>query len=207
MEKKNGTTTASECQSVHSKKRTGAMSLFRAIRLAVSSGSSKKTHLRTNAIVDANTVKTLVGGVRPLHHRLNYCPAPPPPPPNNVLDAYYDVNMPPPSPCESAGTSRYASAVDLQSLDTSEDSEEEAGSNGDQSAINMRADEFIAKFYEQMRLQQADSFKRRVEEATVEESVEPLEVIEEKAMVEESEESNMTIEVKIAAEKSPVMFI
>lgn len=81
--------------------------------------------------------------------------------------------------------SRYASAEDLQALDTSEDNEEEASSNGEPNVIDMKAEEFIAMFYKQMKLQQSDSHKMVDEEATEEQQSESLKMIEKDVAMEE----------------------
>ncbi|CAA6669152.1 unnamed protein product [Spirodela intermedia] len=70
----------------------------------------------------------------------------------------------PPSPSasedsQSGWTSRYPSAADLRELADSESDEEADGGGGGGAphSIDLRAEEFIARFYEQMRLQQLDS--------------------------------------------------
>lgn len=187
MEKEaTGPTTASP--KVATKKRGGPMTLFRSVVLAFRGTSSKKSSVSSNMIVNAATIKTLVNGVRPLHHQLDYAlPPPPPPPPSSMaLDAYYDVHMPPPSPCSSDAMSRYASAEDLQSLDKSEDNEEEDISNGEANAIDMKAEEFIAMFYKQMRLQRLDSLKLIDEEAKKEKQLDSSKIVEEEATTEKA---------------------
>lgn len=98
------------------------------------------------------------------------------------------MHLPPPSPCSSDATSRYASADDLQELDTSEDNEEEASSNGELNAIDMKAEEFIAMFYKQMKLQQSELLEKVDEEATKQEQLQSLNRIEEEVVIEETAE-------------------
>ncbi|CAL9075717.1 unnamed protein product, partial [Musa textilis] len=69
----------------------------------------------------------------------------------------HDVHLLPSPSCSSSdGMSRYASAEDLQLLDDADDSTE--ADAGAPNAIDMKAEEFIARFYEQMRLQRQESF-------------------------------------------------
>lgn len=122
--------------------------------------------------------KSLVDGVRPLRLRgqeLEYYP--PPPPLGHAADVYHDVILPPPSPARSGFefevvgmTSRYASAEDLHQMDAADEEDalaaEEGGDadDGDSScphAIDMQAEEFIAKFYEQFK---SESFNGRASE-------------------------------------------
>ncbi|TVU21003.1 hypothetical protein EJB05_30612, partial [Eragrostis curvula] len=142
----------------------------------------KKTGGADNSGVDGNkppatitSWKSIVDGMRPLRlpgQELEYYP--PPPPPLGHVDVYHDVLLAPPSPSPSpmrAGaergmTSRYASAQDLHLLDCREqDVDEEAAlaANGGSCphAIDMQAEEFIAKFYEQFRLQNSESVNGR----------------------------------------------
>ncbi|EXB95705.1 hypothetical protein L484_007455 [Morus notabilis] len=67
--------------------------------------------------------------------------------------------------------SRYTSAVNLRDLDSSceeEEEERECGyrydENGGDEMIDVKAEEFIAQFYEQMRLQRLNSIDRRYNE-------------------------------------------
>lgn len=71
------------------------------------------------------------------------------------------------SSCSEASTSRFASAVNLQELERKElvDGDaayEECG--GDEMNIDAKAEQFIAQFYEQIRLQRVESFNRRYHE-------------------------------------------
>jgi Cotton fibre expressed protein len=54
-------------------------------------------------------------------------------------------------------SSRYCSAEDLLALDKSNDDTEGAVDEGGSNVINTQAEEFIAKFYEQIRLQRIQS--------------------------------------------------
>lgn len=61
--------------------------------------------------------------------------------------------------------SRYASAVNLRELDEDdEESEHEYDENGGDEMIDVKAEEFIAQFYAQMRLQRLNSVDRRYNE-------------------------------------------
>ncbi|KAL5227380.1 hypothetical protein ABZP36_015645 [Zizania latifolia] len=118
---------------------------------------------------DVTSWKNLVDAMRPLrlYGQLEYYP--PPPPPQLGHDVYHDVLLPPPSLDQrSQGmTSRYSSAQDLQELASGHENENEesapttevdGGDGGTPNAIDMQAKEFIARFYEQFRLQKSDSF-------------------------------------------------
>uniref|UniRef100_A0A0E0JI22 Uncharacterized protein n=1 Tax=Oryza punctata TaxID=4537 RepID=A0A0E0JI22_ORYPU len=163
-------------------KKRGAFGLFRAmfmsfngsasikkkaVAAAAAMGDQKKAEaaggadkLAGTAVVarsssDVSSWKNLVDGMRPLrlHGHLEY--------------------YPPPSPDRSEGmsmTSRYSSAQDLQEHvngHEKEDEEEENSSSATEdggcspNVIDMQAEEFIAKFYEQFRLQKSDSFNNR----------------------------------------------
>lgn len=123
---------------------------------------NKKENTRESPDKSETTWKDIVGGIRPLHLQpLDYrssisLPPPPPPPPFNK-EIYHDVSLPPSSPERSSdGTSSsYCSAVDLQALDKSSDDTEGAIDGSD--VIDTQAEEFIAKFYEQIRLQRLQS--------------------------------------------------
>ncbi|CAO2184670.1 unnamed protein product [Urochloa humidicola] len=163
------------------RKRRGAFSLFRAVFQTSfgRSNSVKKTDCATSpkkkAIAAAADIpaggdtspswKTLVDGVRPLRLRgqeLEYYP-PPPPLGHGGADVYHDVLLPPPSPVrsgfdfeEAAGmTSRYASAQDLHQMDSG-NGEAEEEEDATPHAIDMQAEEFIAKFYEQFKSESFD---------------------------------------------------
>lgn len=110
----------------------------------------------------------------------------------SMSERYDDVMLPPASPgssissmsSEDGMSSRYASAVNLQELDKESSSRYASAVNlqeldkecdddlvgGDEvlvvddELIDAKAEEFIAQFYEQMRLQRLDSMDRRFEE-------------------------------------------
>lgn len=160
-------------------KKRGAFGLFRAMfmsfngsasikkRAAATMGNQKKAEAAGGGAAaavarsssDVASWKNLVDGMRPLrlHGHLEY--------------------YPPPSPDRSEGmsmTSSYSSAQDLQELVNvnghgKEDEEEEKNSPEREDGgcspnpIDMQAEEFIAKFYEQFRLQKSDSFNNRAD--------------------------------------------
>lgn len=103
--------------------------------------------------------KSIICGLRPLH-QLEQGSLTPRPRPVALggSERFHDVALPPISPRSSASSSlssqssRYASASDLQALDVN-CAREDHHSN----AIDMQAEEFIAKFYEQMKLQRLES--------------------------------------------------
>lgn len=117
-----------------------------------------------------------VGTVRPLClqadqlRRQSLPPLLPPPPPSGHEAPFHDMCPPPaaPSPSHEDCMSRYASAEDLQALD--EPAEEEGGGGrGDDGApkvVDEWAEEFIARFYQQMSLQRQNSVDDR-EEKTI----------------------------------------
>ncbi|CAO2203441.1 unnamed protein product [Urochloa humidicola] len=166
----------SPSSSTHRKRRGGgsfSFSLFRAVFGSSfrRSDSMKGTSPKKKAVAAAADTpaggdsspswKSLVDGVRPLRLRgqeLEYYP-PPPPLLGHGADVYHDVLLPPPSPARSGFglddfeevggmTSRYASAQDLHQMDSGSGEEEEEATPH---AIDMQAEEFIAKFYEQFK--------------------------------------------------------
>ncbi|XP_062184292.1 uncharacterized protein LOC133888158 [Phragmites australis] len=168
-------------------KKRSAFGLFRAMFLSFGgsgSGSMKKRDDATcqqkkasvgddNDRLPAASWKTLVDGMRPLRLRGQELEYYPPPPPLGHADVYHDVLLAPPSPARSGSdeggmTSRYASAQDLYLLDSGEEESAPAVEGGDGGscphAIDMQAEEFIAKFYEQFRLQKSESFNGRATE-------------------------------------------
>lgn len=64
------------------------------------------------------------------------------------------------SPSVDQISSRYASAEDLKELDNVSETDEENEEEHGEHSIDQLAEEFIAKFYEQMRLQRMASIKR-----------------------------------------------
>lgn len=131
------------------------------------SGKSKSIHVD---VASKGMWKNVVGSMRPLHLQSNQSPPPSIealPMPKPVIELVDEVFTPPMSPSvaneassSSASSedsmSRYASAVNLQELDRCNDSDGEddgyGGYDGDE-MIDAKAEEFIARFYEQMRLQ------------------------------------------------------
>uniref|UniRef100_A0A0D9Y7X6 Uncharacterized protein n=1 Tax=Oryza glumipatula TaxID=40148 RepID=A0A0D9Y7X6_9ORYZ len=161
-------------------KKRGAFGLFRAMFMSFNGSASIKKRAAAAAATmgdqkkaeaagggaaaavarsssDVASWKNLVDGMRPLrlYGHLEY--------------------YPPPSPDRSEGmsmTSSYSSAQDLQELVNGhgkEDEEEEKNSPETEDGgcspnpIEMQAEEFIAKFYEQFRLQKSDSFNNRAD--------------------------------------------
>ncbi|XP_078171885.1 uncharacterized protein LOC144565906 isoform X2 [Carex rostrata] len=123
----------------------------------------KKENTSESSDKSETTWKDIVGGIRPLHlqpleYRSSISLPPPPPPPSFDKEIYHDVSLPPSSLERSSDcmSSRYCSAVDLQALDNTEGAiDVEGGSD----VINTQAEEFIAKFYEQIRLQRLQSLR------------------------------------------------
>ncbi|KAG9459575.1 hypothetical protein H6P81_004083 [Aristolochia fimbriata] len=133
--------------------------------------------------------KNLMTAVRPLgiqdQPRLALLPPPPPPPP--AMEAFHD-SFEPQSPlhvrcstlasCSVDPMSRYCSAEDLKQLGGGSDDDDGDGEDGrddvvrGDETIDLLAEEFIARFYEQIKLQRleesvSDRFNRsEVEEIT-----------------------------------------
>uniref|UniRef100_A0A0E0C1H4 Uncharacterized protein n=1 Tax=Oryza meridionalis TaxID=40149 RepID=A0A0E0C1H4_9ORYZ len=158
-------------------KKRGAFGLFRAMFMSFNGSASIKKRAAAAAMGDQKKAeaagsggavvarsssdvaswKNVVDGMRPLrlHGHLEY--------------------YPPPSPDRSEGmsmTSTYSSAQDLKEVVNGhgiQDEEEEKNSPETEDGgcspnpIDMQAEEFIAKFYEQFRLQKSDSFNNRAD--------------------------------------------
>lgn len=180
------------------RRKRGAFGLFRVVFLSFSRSDSTKQKTEDeattpkkkkagagNVVIDsdklpASSWKSIVDGMRPLRlpgQELEYYP-PPPPPLAGHVDVYHDVALAPPFPMRSGSeggmTSRYASAQDLHMLDCGEqekDKAEGAPAAEDAScphAIDMQAEKFIAKFYQQFRLQKSESSNgRATDESTI----------------------------------------
>ncbi|MQM17066.1 hypothetical protein Taro_050034 [Colocasia esculenta] len=146
------------------KKRTNVNPLRVALflfRRHASAGNKEPLHVQVVKPGGRGLWKTLVAAMRLLHHhhqgpqlpeQANAAPAST----ALVCDASEPFVSAPPSPTLSDdGMSRYASANNLQELDTGASDEEEEGTGDD--TIDARAEEFIAKFYEQIRLQRLQS--------------------------------------------------
>ncbi|CAL9781841.1 unnamed protein product [Musa acuminata subsp. burmannicoides] len=140
-------------------KKRSSLSIFRAAIVALSGCSASKKDATLGSPTGADgMLKTLVGSMRPLGLPLEYRPPLPllPPPPPAGHESFHDAYLLPSPSCNSNdGMSRYASAEDLQLLDDADDSTE--ADAGAPNAIDMKAEEFIARFYEQMRLQRQES--------------------------------------------------
>ncbi|KAJ8623320.1 hypothetical protein MRB53_031849 [Persea americana] len=108
--------------------------------------------------------KSLVGAMRPLHH--DHLPHSPPISAGSSSRACSFYDRLPPHEYESDssdGTSLYGSTEDLIGLcnaNTESDGADEEKSEAEgPNAIDLKAEEFIAKFYQQMRLQHMNSIK------------------------------------------------
>lgn len=144
-------------------KKRGPMSIFKAALFMVRRNHSKK---KAPVAVDvASNAMKLVGSMRPLHLQESNSPPQPRIHVSISMDNFQDVYPPPISPSAASssgssidGMSRYASAENLQELGRSDD-DDVWGDGGDE-MIDIKAKEFIAQFYAQMRLERLDSFKR-----------------------------------------------
>ncbi|KAL3531519.1 hypothetical protein ACH5RR_010841 [Cinchona calisaya] len=142
------------------KKKSGAFSFFRAALLAMRSDSKKKEVVPPKS---NEKWKKIVGSMRPLHLQENQSPPPslPPPSPARTAESLEDLNLiqqpssPAPSSVSGGTMSQYASASNLQELDNEESDPDEVFDAicGDE-MIDAKAEEFIAQFYQQMKLQQ-----------------------------------------------------
>ncbi|KAF3436516.1 hypothetical protein FNV43_RR23608 [Rhamnella rubrinervis] len=153
---------------VAAKKRRGGVRLLKVALFMIRRRSEKS---KSVDVASRGLWKRLVGSMRPLHLQGN--PASPPPviknEPNMTprSELYEDVQLGPHSPrgamssaSSEDGMSRYASAVNLQELDPTNGEDEIDGDD----MIDAKAEEFIAQFYEQMKLQRLDSVDRRYNE-------------------------------------------
>ncbi|KAK3020576.1 hypothetical protein RJ639_046926 [Escallonia herrerae] len=143
------------------KKKRGAFSLLKAALFILRQKPGEKSKRVQLEVASSGNWKKMLGSMRPLHLQDN--PSPPPPSVVVSIEQFEDV-LPPASPApstSSAGTmSQYASANNLQELDKHEESDDEDDETdkefddkaGDE-MIDAKAEEFIAHFYEQMRLQ------------------------------------------------------
>lgn len=129
--------------------------------------SSGKTNPQELASGGGNMFNRLVGSMRPLHLQTNgESPAKSQPESPSMtssssseMSSQYGsaANLQEMDKCES----RYASAVNLRDMDV-EDSYDEID-DGDE-MIDVKAEVFIAKFYEQIRIQRLNSIDRRYNE-------------------------------------------
>ncbi|KAI4341666.1 hypothetical protein MLD38_026360 [Melastoma candidum] len=159
------------------KKKRGGISLLRAaMHMLHRRPSGKKLKKPIYAeVASAEVLNKVVGSMRPLHAQGDESP------PNSaapviVMSSFHSPTeqfedvpqspasvIVPPSPDHSSttsegGTSRYASALNLQELDAAGDEENENKEGGEDNRggdemIDLKADEFIARFYQQMRIQ------------------------------------------------------
>ncbi|KZV52934.1 hypothetical protein F511_18046 [Dorcoceras hygrometricum] len=143
------------------KKKSGAFGLFKAALSMMRKRPKDPVSYDKSAPTPNGNWTKLVDSVRPLHSQENI-PSPPP-----SITSEYSAGeslkemVPPdsPAPSSSAGTmSQYASAASLRDLVDSSDDEEEDPDEvfdalcGDE-MIDAKAEEFIAQFYLQLRLQ------------------------------------------------------
>ncbi|KAJ4955433.1 hypothetical protein NE237_012216 [Protea cynaroides] len=159
-------------------KKRSIVQLFRAALFMILRGSNKKSKSVHVEVASKGLWRRIVGSMRPLHlhdHKLQAEPTPP-------LSITIDILHEPPSPMSpqtisspsssqasnsTDSTRLYASAPNLQELGRTAgcnchddiDEIEEFSDCGDE-MIDVKAEEFIARFYEQMRLQRLDSIKR-----------------------------------------------
>lgn len=155
------------------KKKRGALHLIRVAVYMLRNKSRKPKPALPVDVASEGPWKKVLGSMRPLHLQSNESPRAP----NDVVVVDTDMILknsnnneqveelftPPLSPqvsgdCASSsapssedGGSRYASAVNLQALDTSQDGGEEHDNAGDH-MIDAKAEEFIAQFYQQVKL-------------------------------------------------------
>ncbi|KAK2965232.1 hypothetical protein RJ640_019987 [Escallonia rubra] len=145
------------------KKKRGAFSLLQAALFMLRQKPGEKSKRVQLEVASNGNWKKMLGSMRPLHLQDSPSPSPPPPSVMVNMEQFEDV-LPPASPApstSSAGTmSQYASANNLQELDKhdeSDDEDDETDKEFDDNAgdemIDAKAEEFIAHFYEQMRLQ------------------------------------------------------
>lgn len=125
----------------------------------------KKTETRKNEANPRTMLNRVVGSIRPLHLQDVGSPIHPSAVP--ASDHFEDTVLPSPLACpwgkarrslssrssvsDEGGTSRYASAVNLQELDRAEDGNGEESEGGDE-MIDVKAEQFIARFYQEMRM-------------------------------------------------------
>ncbi|KAL5700900.1 hypothetical protein ACHQM5_026299 [Ranunculus cassubicifolius] len=166
-----------------SNKKNGFLHVLRIVMYMLRRRSDKKNQAAADDVASKGLWKRLVSSMRPLHHhhQLPYHHHHSPANHQTVLEvpsspnacSYHDV---PPSPASSSsdGTkSRYASAVDLQALDKPDQGEnievviEEGCFNYYEEIeademIDEKAEEFIANFYAQMKIQRLESMRYRL---------------------------------------------
>ncbi|XP_010921585.2 uncharacterized protein [Elaeis guineensis] len=151
------------------RKRSNALRLVQAALFMTRPSSKKEAPAQAVVVVQSESTsfwKSLLAGMRPLHHhQLEHQEVAPPElvvalPALRLtkVDSLHEVFTPATSPMHSDGMSGYASAEDLHVLDTCEDGDAERdggddGDDGEPNEIDVKAEEFIARFYEQQRLE------------------------------------------------------
>ncbi|KAI4319383.1 hypothetical protein MLD38_032984 [Melastoma candidum] len=165
------------------KKKRGGISLLRAaMHMLRRRPSGKKSKEPMYAeVATAQMLNKVVGSMRLLHAQSDESPS------SGVAPVFAVSSFPspteqfedvpqsptsvtvPPSPDHSSttsnGTSRYASALNLRDLDTAGDEENKNKENGEDNGgsdemIDLKADEFIARFYQQMWIQNQNEKER-----------------------------------------------
>lgn len=149
------------------KKRLGVMHFVRVALYMIRRKSDKSKKSMQIDVPSKGPWTEVLASMRPLHARSSQCPPPSHEMPTTLpmMEGFKDVLTPPLSPVTSAktltqssepddGMSQYASAQDLQKLVMTTDNKENDDKGGDE-MIDVKAEEFIAQFYEQMRIQNA----------------------------------------------------
>ncbi|XP_023004875.1 uncharacterized protein LOC111498054 [Cucurbita maxima] len=153
------------------KKSGGVMKIFK-VALLMLRRRSNKSKATVDTGSDKSVWRQLVGSMRPLHVQGNESPPtislPPLKPKKNLEELPTTCSLSPSSPSSllsftrtsrssSFGTSKYASAINLQELEGRNDDDNDKNviedDNGGDEMIDAKAEEFITQFYEQMRRQ------------------------------------------------------
>lgn len=171
------------------KKKHSPMRAFRVALFHMMHGNSKKPNVISTDDETKNIWKKVVGSMRPLHLHSNQSPRLSSSQSNGQKFDQMITILPPPSPSESSGggsvfvdfsteeepfspfspspaSSRYASAIGLNELVSSDEENDRPGmikedcdENGDDK-IDSKAEDFIAEFYHQIRLQRFNNVDR-----------------------------------------------
>ncbi|KAK9983841.1 hypothetical protein SO802_033366 [Lithocarpus litseifolius] len=153
----------------YEKKKRGPMHLVKvALFMIRTHKSNKPKPLPMDVAPSKDSWKGLVASMRPLHLQSDQSSPPPSiveaPKPivtSPMVEYFEDLHSPTyqsgasSSSSSEDGMSRYASAVNLQELNKDNDENDEDEDGGDE-MIDAKAEEFIAQFYQQMKLQQMD---------------------------------------------------
>ncbi|KAJ8543257.1 hypothetical protein K7X08_005780 [Anisodus acutangulus] len=157
---------------VKKKKKQGAFSFLKAASLKLRRRplDLKQQKISQEAVPTADSKgdnwKKLMGSMRPLHLQDNQSPpSPHPPPPVKspsppLVECCEHFSSPSPSTSSAGTMSQYASANNLQELYGQSDDEEEEDPDqvfdaiGADEMIDAKAENFIARFYEEMKRQQ-----------------------------------------------------